>query len=297
MTALTQVRTLLSFVKFEHTVFALPFAYAGMLFASLERYGTGWPGFMTFLWITLAMGGARTAAMGANRLIDAAIDAKNPRTAGREIPAGKISPARAIGLVVVSLIVLTVSAAQLGPLALALLPIAVVFLIVYPYTKRFTWLCHLWLGITDGAAAAGGWIAVTGEFSWGAVMLWLVVIFWMVGLDVIYATQDYEFDRKNGVQSIPARFGILRALQIAAVSHAVTFLLLLGCAVVIGTSWPFYLAVSVMGAILLYEHLLVRPDSSGQINLQKINVAFFDANGWLALTMLIGAAVDVVVRG
>lgn len=297
MTALTQVRTLLSLVKFEHTVFALPFAYAGMLFASLEKYGTGWPGFWTFFWITVAMGSARTAAMGANRLIDAAMDARNPRTAGREIPAGRIKPARAVWLVMGSLVVLTVAAAQLGPLALALLPIAMVFLVLYPYTKRFTWLCHLWLGITDGAAAAGGWIAVSGHFTWGAVMLWLVVIFWMVGLDVIYATQDYEFDRKNGVQSIPARFGISRALHIAAISHALTFVLLLGSAFVVGSSWAFYLAVLVMGAILLYEHLLIRPDSSGQINLQKINVAFFDANGWLALTMLIGAVVDVVVRG
>ncbi|MBB6098711.1 4-hydroxybenzoate polyprenyltransferase [Deinobacterium chartae] len=281
-----RLKTYLDLVKFEHTVFALPFAYAGMLLA-----GPGWPGFMVFFWITLAMASARTAAMAANRLIDARIDAANPRTAGREIPSGKVKPAQAVLLTVISLAVLTLSAAQLNPLALKLLPIAVVFLILYPYTKRYTWLCHLWLGITDGAAAAGGWIAVTGQWDWGAVMLWLVVIFWMVGLDVIYATQDYDFDRRTGVHSIPARFGIARSLQIAAAAHALTFALLIATAVVVGASWAFYLAALVMGSILLYEHRLVRPN-----DLTRVNIAFFDANGWLALTMLVGTVVDVWIR-
>ncbi|PNY81872.1 4-hydroxybenzoate octaprenyltransferase [Deinococcus koreensis] len=286
-----RLKTFLDLVKFEHTVFALPFAYAGMLLASMQLRGTGWPGWHTLLWVTVAMASARTAAMGANRVIDRFIDARNPRTAGREVPSGKVSPAQAWALVALSLLVLTYAAAQLGPLCLLLMPLAVVFLIGYPYTKRYTWLCHLWLGVTDGAAAAGGWIAVTGEFAPGAWLLWATVIFWMVGLDVIYATMDYDFDRANGIQSIPARFGIARGLQIAAVSHALTFVCLLAVGVVTGASFWYVLAALVMGGILLYEHRIVNPHDLG-----RVNVAFFDANMWLALTMLVGVIVDVTWR-
>ena len=286
-----RLKTYLELVKFEHTVFALPFAYAGMLLASMQVHGTGWPGWHTLLWVTVAMAAARTAAMGANRVIDRFIDARNPRTAGREVPSGKVSPAQAWALVAVSLVVLVVAAAQLNPLCLLLLPLAVIFLIGYPYTKRFTWLCHAWLGVTDGAAAAGGWIAVTGEFAPGAWLLWLVVIFWMIGLDTIYATMDYAFDRANGIRSIPARFGIPRALQIAAVSHALTFVLLLAVGVATGASFWYYLAALAMGGVLLYEHRIVNPN-----DLARVNVAFFDANMWLALIMLAGVIADVTWR-
>ena len=291
VSALARVKTYLDLVKFEHTVFALPFAYAGMLLASMHQFGTGWPGLATVFWVTVAMASARTAAMGANRVIDRLIDARNPRTAGREVPAGKVSPGQAWALVAVSLVVLVVSAWQLNPLCLMLLPLAVVFLIGYPYTKRYTWLCHVWLGVTDGAAAAGGWIAVTGEFHPVAWALWAVVIFWMVGLDVIYATMDYRFDLANGIRSIPARFGIPQALRIAAVSHALTFALLVLVGVLAGASPWYFLAALVMGGILLYEHRIVNPD-----DLARVNVAFFDANMWLALTMLAGVVVDVVWR-
>lgn len=284
-------KTLLDLVKFEHTVFALPFAYAGMLLASMQLHGSGWPGFSVLLWVSVAMASARTAAMAANRIIDRQIDARNPRTAGREIPAGKVSVTQAWALVVVSLLIMAFASWQLNPLCLALMPLAVVFLIGYPYTKRFTWLCHLWLGITDGAAAAGGWVAVTGHFGLGAWLLWLVVIFWMVGLDTIYATMDHAFDVANRIQSIPVRFGIPRALQIAAVSHALTFLLLLAVGWAVGASFWYYLAAAVMGGILLYEHRLVNPR-----DLTRANVAFFDANMWLALTMLAGVIADVTWR-
>lgn len=284
-----RLKTYLDFVRFEHTIFALPFAYAGMFFAAQSQ--GRWPTWLEFLWITLAMAGARTAAMAANRLIDASIDAKNPRTANREIPKGKIKPLQGVVLTVVSLGVLWFAAAQLNPLAVKLLPIAVVFLILYPYTKRFTWLCHAWLGITDGAAAAGGWIAITGTWDMGAIALWLVVVFWMIGLDVIYATQDHDFDRQNNVQSIPARFGIPTALKIAAWSHFLTFALLIYSGYVIGTSWAFYLAAVIMGGILFYEHRIINPK-----DLTKVNIAFFDANSWLALTMLAGTVLDVIIR-
>ncbi|WP_264776134.1 menaquinone biosynthesis prenyltransferase MqnP [Deinococcus aetherius] len=291
MSAAARVKTYLDLVKFEHTVFALPFAYAGMLLASMQARGTGWPGWHVLLWVTVAMAAARTAAMGANRVIDRFIDARNPRTAGREVPSGKVSPAQAWVLVAGSLAVLTFAAAQLNPLCLALLPLAVVFLVGYPYTKRFTWLCHAWLGVTDGAAAAGGWIAVTGEFALGAWLLWAVVLFWMIGLDVIYATLDYRFDLANGIKSIPARFGIPPALRIAAASHALTFVLLALVGVVTGASFWYGLAVLIMGGILLYEHRLVNPQDLG-----RVNVAFFDANMWLALTMLAGVVADVTWR-
>jgi 4-hydroxybenzoate polyprenyltransferase len=291
VTAIARAKTLLDLVKFEHTVFALPFAYAGMLLAAMQTRGSGWPGFLTLLWVSLAMAGARTAAMGANRIIDARIDAMNPRTAGREIPSGKVKPGQAWILVIVSLLVMAGAAGQLNPLCLALMPVAMVFLILYPYTKRYTWLCHLWLGITDGAAAAGGWIAVTGHFGLGAWLLWAVVIFWMVGLDTIYATMDYAFDVANGIKSIPARFGIPAALRIAAASHALTFALLVATGLAVGASFWYYAATLVMGGILLYEHRLVSPTDLG-----KANVAFFDANMWLALTMLIGVTADVTWR-
>ncbi|WP_291425215.1 menaquinone biosynthesis prenyltransferase MqnP [Deinococcus sp.] len=286
-----RLKTYLDLVKFEHTVFALPFAYAGMLLASMQERATGWPGLHTLIWVTVAMAAARTAAMGANRVIDRAIDARNPRTAGREVPSGKVSPAQAWWLVALSVVVLVVAAAQLNPLCLVLLPLALVFLIGYPYTKRFTWLCHVWLGITDGAAAAGGWIAVTGHFSPAAWALWAVVIFWMIGLDTIYATMDYRFDLANGIKSIPARFGIPTALKIAAVSHLLTFVLLVLVGVLAGSSFWYYLAALAMGGILLYEHRIMDPDDLG-----KVNVAFFDANMWLALTMLGGVVADVVWR-
>ncbi|GGM08183.1 menaquinone biosynthesis prenyltransferase MqnP [Deinococcus aerophilus] len=291
MSVAPRMKTYLQLVKFEHTVFALPFAYAGMLLASMQTQGTGWPGLGVVVWVTVAMAAARTAAMGANRVIDRFIDARNPRTAGREVPSGKVSPAQAWALVGISLVVMAFAAAQLNPLCLALLPLAVVFLIGYPYTKRFTWLCHAWLGVTDGAAAAGGWIAVTGHFAPGAWVLWAVVIFWMIGLDVIYATMDRDFDVKHGIKSIPARFGIRRALRIAAASHALTFALLLLVGVVTGASGWYYLAAAAMGVILLYEHRIVNPD-----DLARVNVAFFDANMWLALTMLAGVVVDVTWR-
>lgn len=278
-------------VKFEHTVFALPFAYAGMLLASMATQGHWWPSLHTLAWVTVAMAAARTAAMSANRIIDSAIDAKNPRTANREIPTGKVSAKHGWWLVALSLILLAYAAAQLNPLCLLMLPLAMLFLVGYPYTKRYTWLCHVWLGITDGAAAAGGWIAVTGEFAPTAWALWAVVIFWMVGLDTIYATMDHKFDLQHGIKSIPARFGISRALQIAALSHALTFALLLLVGLLAGASAWYYLAALAMGGILLYEHRIINPN-----DLKQVNVAFFDANMWLALVMLAGVLLDVLWR-
>jgi 4-hydroxybenzoate polyprenyltransferase len=288
---LERVKTYLELVKFEHTIFALPFAYAGLFLASYKELGTWFPGFATLLWVTLAMAGARTAAMAVNRVIDAAIDARNPRTAMRHVPRGAVKPLEGYALAAVSLLVLAGAAWQLNPLCLALMPIAVVFLVLYPYTKRYTWLCHAWLGITDGAAAAGGYIAVTGAFDATAWLLWLVVIFWMIGLDVIYATQDYEFDRQNGINSIPQRFGITTGLSIAKWSHALMWLLLIAVGLVAGSHWVYFVGVTIMGAILFYEHRIVNPK-----DLTRVNEAFFQANSWLALTMLASVVLELVLR-
>jgi 4-hydroxybenzoate polyprenyltransferase len=291
VSGLERLKTYLELVKFEHTVFALPFAYSGLFLASKLELGVWFPGFATLFWVTLAMIGARTAAMALNRVIDAAIDAKNPRTAMRHVPKGAVKPLEGYGLALVSLLVLAFSAWQLNPLCLALMPLAMVFLVLYPYTKRFTWLCHVWLGITDGAAAAGGYIAVTGRFDAVAWLLWLVVIFWMVGLDVIYATQDYDFDRANGINSIPQRFGIASGLEFAKISHAMMWALLLAVGIVAGSHWIYFVGVGVMGAILVYEHAIVNPK-----DLTRVNESFFNANMWLALTMIAAVLLDVILR-
>ena len=273
---LERAKTYLELVKFEHTVFALPFAYSGMLLAT-----KGWPGFATFFWITVAMAGARTAAMALNRVLDAAIDARNPRTATRHVPRGAVKPLEGVLLALVSIAVLAFAAAQLNPLCLALLPLALVFLVLYPYTKRYTWLCHAWLGVTDGAAAVGGWIAVTGSFAPEAWLLWLVVIFWMIGLDVIYATQDVEFDIANGLHSIPQQFGVPRALEMAKLSHAITWAFLLAVGIVAGSAWPYFVGVMVMGGILAYQHSIV-----------KANQEFAEKNASLTRAKSLGLTIE-----
>ncbi|HEX5691509.1 MAG TPA: UbiA-like polyprenyltransferase, partial [Roseiflexaceae bacterium] len=202
--------TLLDNIKWEHTIFALPFAYLGAVLAAESL-----PQFSTLLWITLAMVGARTAAMSFNRAIDARFDAANPRTAMRPIPTGQLSVRATLILAVLSLLLLVGAAAMLNPLCLLLSPIAVVALAGYSYTKRFTWLCHFVLGFTDGIAPAGGWLAVNPTFVLPMVLLACAVAVWIAGFDIIYACQDVAFDRANGLHSAPARFGIPAALRLS----------------------------------------------------------------------------------
>lgn len=277
------VRTYLEFVKFEHTLFALPFAYAGMLLAAGGR-----PGWATFGWVTLAMIGARTAAMALNRVIDAAIDARNPRTADREIPAGRLSARDGLALAVAGLALLGVAAWRLNPLTLALLPVAVGFLVLYPYTKRVTWLCHLWLGVTIGAAAAGGWIAVTGAFAPVAVALWAGVGLWIAGFDVIYALLDLDFDRASGVHSVPARFGPRRARHVAAWAHVGAWAALaaaLPLAPALG--WGYAAALLGVAGVLVVAHGLVRRRGAAAA------LAAFNANLVVSGLVLAGVALDL----
>ncbi|HKS70019.1 MAG TPA: UbiA-like polyprenyltransferase, partial [Ktedonobacterales bacterium] len=216
-----KARIFLDAIKFEHTIFALPFAYLGMVLAS--RANHGWPGLDKLIWITLAMAGARTLAMTLNRLIDAKVDALNPRTANRALPKKLLRPGEMVIVSVISAAVLAFSAWQLNPLCFALSPVALLFVVGYSYTKRFTWLCHLALGLTDGIAPVGGWLAVNPTISVANLLppalLGLAVTFWVGGFDLIYACQDIEFDRAHGLHSIPARFGPARALQISEMAH------------------------------------------------------------------------------
>lgn len=278
-------KTYLELVRFEHTLFALPFAYGGMLLAA-----KGWPGWEVFGWVTVAMVGARTGAMALNRLIDRAIDAANPRTAGRHLPRGLVKPAEVLALAVVGLLLLTLAAYNLNPLTAQLLPVAVFFLVGYSYTKRFTWLCHFWLGLTIGAAAAGGWIAVSGAFEPALFALWAGTAFWLAGFDILYATQDYQFDRENGIYSVPARFGLPTALRIAQVCHALTFGFFLLTGLLSGAGWPYFLGVLAVGAVLWYEHQLVRPD-----DLSRVDQAFFQANVVVSLGMLAVILLDTLI--
>ena len=274
-------RTLGSLVKFEHTIFALPFAYAGMLLAadaSNERLTVS-----LVLWITVAMVGARTLAMAFNRLADAAIDARNPRTAVREIPSGRVSASAVWLLCGVSLALLVLSTTQLHPVTRVLWPIPVALFILYPYTKRFTWLCHLVLGVSIGLAAIGAWLAVTGEVSVVAVLLTSAIALWIGGFDVIYATQDVGVDREQGLQSLPARFGVGPALWVTRVAHLGTFGLLLWAGLLSDLGIGYWIALAVVGALLLYENLIVSAD-----DLSRVNAAFFTTNGIIGVVFLVG---------
>ena len=269
------VRHFLDAIKFEHTIFALPFAYVSMMLAA-----NGWPGWHTVIWVTLAMAGARTLAMSVNRLADRLIDAANPRTAKRHLPTGLLTPAQVTAAAVLAGALLLLSAWMLNPLCLALSPLAVLFLVGYSYTKRFTWLSHWILGFTDGIAAAGGWIAVRAAFDAPVYILWFALTVWIAGFDLIYACQDVQFDRAHGLHSVPARFGIAAALTTARICHVLTIaaFALLGWAM--GLGLIYWLGVLVVAALLVYEHSLVSPG-----DLSRLDVAFFNVNGYIAVIL------------
>jgi 4-hydroxybenzoate polyprenyltransferase len=242
----------------------------------------GWPGWRTVLWVTLAMVGARTCAMATNRVVDRWIDARNPRTAGRHLPTGRLGVGELRALAAAGAVVMVAAAAMLNALCLALAPLALVFLVGYSYTKRFTWASHWILGFTDGIAAAGGWIAVRGRFDPPAFVLWFALTAWIAGFDLLYACQDVEIDRAQRLHSVPARFGIPVALTVARVNHVLTAgaLALLGVMMSLGAVyWLGWLAVVVL---LIYEHALVRPN-----DLSRLDVAFFNVNGYIAVIVFV----------
>ena len=275
------LRDFLDLIKFEHTVFALPFAYLGMLLAA-----GGWPGWYLFFWITVAMAAARTVAMGFNRLADRWYDARNPRTADRPLVTGAISLRTAWSGTLFAALILALAAWQLGPLPLRLLPGAYLFLFGYSFTKRFTWLSHYILGFTDGLAPVGAWAAVRGSlFTPADLPAWLLlaaVTLWIGGFDLIYACQDVEYDRREGLQSVPARFGLSAALRLSALSHALTLVLLAGLGWVMALSWPYWAGLLVVFGLLSWEHTVVRPD-----DLSRIDLAFFNVNSYISVTLFV----------
>jgi 4-hydroxybenzoate polyprenyltransferase len=270
-------------IKIEHTVFALPFAYVG---AFLAVHGV--PSGHDLLWITVAMAGARSLAMALNRLIDAGIDARNPRTAGREIPAGKLTIGAVVVFCAVSLAVFLFAVWQLNSLVHYLWPIPVVAFVVYPYLKRFTWLCHLWLGAVDGLAPVGAWAAVKGNLPWQAWALGGAVAAWVAGFDLFYALFDIEVDREQGLHSWATRFGERGAFAGARVLHLATVALLVVAGLGLHVGWLYWAGVACVAALLAYEHSLVRPN-----DLRRLDAAFFTMNGVISVAFFAFVLADV----
>lgn len=282
-------KIILEMIKFEHTIFALPFAFMGAVLGNIVVEHS-WPSWSEIFWVTLAMVGARSAAMSLNRLIDRLIDAKNPRTQTRAIPAGLISVSEVLVFIVVSFAVLFFAAFQLNMLAVKLLPFAVFVLVLYSYTKRFTWACHFVLGVAIGFGPLGGWIATTGQVDVNALLLFASVVLWTAGFDIIYACQDADFDAKEGLYSVPSRFGIAKALYIARFCHLFTIIGLVTLYVMAQMSIWFLVGVLISTAILIYEHSLVKPT-----DLSKLDVAFFTMNGVLSVIMFVFTMLDLVI--
>jgi len=282
---LNRITTYGRMIKFSHTIFALPFALAAVVLAGQQHSIST----SVFLWILVAMASARSAAMGFNRLVDAAIDAKNPRTAIREIPSGQLSSKAAVSFVIISSAVFIIAGALLGRLCLILsLPI-LLLLFSYSYTKRFTWLSHLYLGFVIALAPLGAWIAVTGSFAWPVLTLCLALMTYIAGFDILYACQDKDFDRKQGLYSIPAKFGNKKALMIAKALHLISWCFFLSVKYVFDLNIIYLIAVFIIGIFMVIEHLLVKPD-----NLRHINIAFFYMNSIISVTLLLGVLCDVI---
>ncbi|MGW2584041.1 menaquinone biosynthesis prenyltransferase MqnP [Streptomyces virginiae] len=285
-----KVKAFLRLVLIEHSVFALPFAYIAAFTAMFQldrRVHWG-----VLLLVTICMVGLRTFAMAANRIIDREIDARNPRTAGRELVTGAVSVRAAWTGAGIALLVFLGSAALLNPLCLALAPIAVIPMVVYPYGKRFTNFPHAILGLAQAMGPGGAWLAVTGEWSWDAVILGLAVGVWIGGFDLIFGCQDVAADRAEGVKSVPARFGVPAALWGARGAHVVTTLLLAWYALATDAGALFWIGLAIVVAAFLYEHTIVKPH-----DLSRLNRAFFTVNGFIGIALFVCALADLAVRG
>jgi len=271
-------------VKIEHTVFALPFAYVGA-FLAVGRT----PSAHDLLWIMLAMVGARSLAMALNRLIDARIDARNPRTAARELPSGQLSVTQVAAFCAAALALFLVAVWQLAPLTHLLWPIPVAGFVVYPYLKRWTWLCHLWLGAVDGLAPVGAWVAITNHLPWEAWVLGAAVALWVAGFDLFYAFFDVEIDRAQHLHSVVTRFGVRGAFAAARLAHAATVACLIVAGLGLTVGLLYWIGVAVVSALLVYEHLLVRPG-----DLRRLDAAFFTMNGAISVAFAAFVIADTV---
>jgi len=286
MPVLHNLRVTLEMIKWEHSIFALPFALCGAMLAA-----EGWPSAHQLLWIIVAMVAARSAAMAFNRWADAAIDAANPRTSTRALPAGHLSPAFVVSFVVVSSAVFVLAASQLNRLSLLLSPVALAVLLLYSYTKRVTRWSHLVLGFALGIAPAAAWIAVRGTLDPRILLLTAAVTFWVGGFDVLYACQDYDFDRGAGLHSLPRYFGIRGGLWIARIFHLTMIGFLIALFLVFGMGKLAALGILVVILLLLYEHSLVKPN-----DLSKLNAAFFTMNGVISVLFFVFVAADLLLR-
>jgi len=286
MSLLRNVGVTLEMIKWEHSVFALPFALTGAMLAA-----NGWPTARQLLWIVVAMVAARSAAMAFNRLADAEIDAANPRTRTRALPAGQLTRGFVAGFVLIAAGIFVLAAAQLNPLTLALSPVALAVILAYSYTKRFTRWSHLVLGLALGIAPAAAWIAVRGALDMRILVLTGAVVFWVAGFDVLYACQDYDFDRRSRLYSVPQALGILNALWVARVFHLAMIGLLALLLVVFQLGWWATAGVVVVAALLGWEHSLVSAD-----DLSKMNAAFFTMNGVISVVFFVFVAADILLR-
>jgi 4-hydroxybenzoate polyprenyltransferase len=282
---IARTKIILEMIKFEHTVFALPFAFTGAILAA-----RGLPTAEQILWITAAMVGARSAAMGFNRWADRKYDAENPRTRERALPRGLVTPFQVILFTAAASAVLIFAAYQLNRLSFILSPVALGIVFFYSYTKRFTFLAHAFLGLAICLAPVGAWIAVSGAIEAPALVLGAAVLFWLLGFDVLYALQDIEFDRKAGLHSIPQRFGIGRSLWISRASHVLTMAALFWLYALLSLGWYYLTGVLIALCLILYEHSLVKED-----DLSKLNMAFFNMNGYISVTVFIFTLLDVLM--
>ena len=281
--AVSRVRLFARLIKVEHTIFALPFAYVGAFLAV-----DGVPSAHDLLWITVAMAGARSLAMALNRLIDVGIDARNPRTANRELPSGVLTVGAVVGFCVASLAVFLVAVWQLNPVVRWLWPIPVAMFVIYPYLKRFTWLCHLWLGAVDGLAPMGAWVAITGKLPWQAWALGGAVATWVAGFDIFYSLFDVEVDRAQGLHSWAVRFGERGAFLGARLMHVATIVLLVATGLGLPVDGWYWVGVLAVAALLVYEHSLIRPN-----DLRRLDAAFFTMNGVISIAFFVFVLADV----
>ena len=280
-----KLKIILEMIKFEHTIFALPFAIMSAFIAA-----DGLPSPAKFGWILVAMVGARSCAMAFNRLADAELDAKNPRTAARAIPAGLITKSAVWGFTIASAGLLVFAAWRLNPLAFALSPVALLVVMGYSYTKRFTALSHFWLGLSLSISPVGAWIAIQGSFALPPIILCLVVLLWTAGFDIIYACQDVNFDRKHGLHSIPATLGIRGSLWLSSALHVIAVLLLLGLPLLVELGLFYYIGVGIVVLIFIYEHAIVKPT-----DLSRVNLAFFTLNGTISLVLMALSIADILL--
>jgi 4-hydroxybenzoate polyprenyltransferase len=284
MSLYNRIKIFLEMIKFAHTIFALPFAFTAAVLAA-----RGLPTAYQAFWIVVAMVGARTAAMGLNRIIDAEIDAKNPRTSSRAIPAGLIGKGTVFAFVMIGILLLIYAAYMLNPLCLYLSPLIIFFLVLYSYCKRFTALAHIVLGICIAFAPLGAWVAIQGRIEAPALLLAGSVVFWLAGFDTLYALQDLEFDRTNGLHSIPVRLGVGGSLRVARLFHVI----MLGLMVALFATMqlgPFFLAgVGTTALLLFYEHWLLRKG-----DLTKLDMAFFNMNGYISINIFVFTLIDVL---